>query len=254
MTRVLESQFFTPIELDFLWEALGQGDLPFPLTLKQHGETLGHRSALRKDVMAALAARHLVSMTGRLDGELADLLTVLARPDTAIDLLFLPEDDSARPVTAFGGRIGDNAVVAVQNLEGLELRPVRVDAMAGELVAMLPAGRRGTETSVSLPAEEFTIRTVGRSGGTESDQHSREVAYRLLAERNVRYGEFGVSARDKVRGVMVRTPVLSWSDKASGRYISYIRNGWRTIAPADAGMIRHRLAELTSDVERLAAG
>lgn len=253
MTRVLESQRFTPLELDFLWEALGAGELPYPLTLKLHGETEGRRSMLRRDTMTALAARNLVSMTGRLDAELEDLLTVLARPDTAIDLLFLPEDDGDHTVAAFAGRLGDNAVVALQQADGIELRPVRADAMAGELVALLPAERRGTEVSVSLPADEFTIRTVRRPGGTDSDQHSRDVAYRLLADRNVRYGEFAVSARDRLRGTMVRTPVLTWSDKSSGRYISYVRNGWRTIAPADAGMLRHQLAELTADVERMVA-
>jgi hypothetical protein len=252
MTRVLEPQFFTPLELDFLWEALGGGDLPFPLTLKQHGETEGHRSMLRRDTMTALAARHLVSMTGRLDDELSDLLTVLMRPDMAIDSLFLPDDRADQTVAAFAGRVGDNALIAMQSDRGLELRPVRADAMAGELIAMLPAERRGTETSVSLPAGEFTIVGVRRRASSDSEQHSRDVAYRLLAERNVRYGEFAVSARDQLRGTMVRTPVLSWSDKSSGRYISYVRNGWRTIAPADAGMIRHQLAEMTTDVERLA--
>ena len=254
MTRVLESQFFTPLELDFLWEALGAADLPFPLTLKQHGETEGHRAALRRDTMTALAARNLVSMTGRLDAELEDVLTVLARPDTAIDSLFLPEDDAEHTVAAWAGSIGDNAVVVVQNDQGIELRQVRADAMAGELVAMLPAERRGIETSVSLPADEFTIGRVRRSGASESEQHSRDIGYRLLADRNVRYGEFAVSARDPLRGIMVRTPVLTWSDKSSGRYISYIRNGWRTIAPADAAMIRHQLGEMTADVRRLAAG
>lgn len=254
MTRVLAPQFFTPLELDFLWEELRGGDLPFPLTLKQHGATEGERSMLRRETMTALAARHLVSMTGRIDAELADLLLVLARPDTTIDLLFLPEDDSEHTVAVWAGRIGDFALIAMQNDQGLELRPVRVDAMAGELVAMLPAVRRGTETSVSLPVDEFKIGALNRRGGTESDQHSRDVAYRLLAERNVRYGEFAASARDPLRGIMVRTPVLTWSDKASGRYISYVRNGWRTIAPADAGLIRHQLAEMTTDVERLATG
>ena len=254
MTRVLESQFFTPIELDFLWEALGGADLPFPLTLKQHGETEGHRSMLRRETMTALAARHLVSMTGRLDAELEDLLTVLARPETAIDSLFLPEDGAEQAVAAWAGRIGDNAVVVLQDEQGIELRQVRADAMAGELVAMLPAERRGTETSVSLPVGEFTIGAVRRPAASESEQHSREIAYRLLTERNVRYGEFAVSARDPLHGTMVRTPVLTWSDKPSGRYISYVRAGWRTIAPADAGMIRHQLGEMTAEVQRLAAG
>jgi hypothetical protein len=254
MTRVLESQFLTPVELDFLWEELRAGELPFPLTLQSHGETMGERSMLRRDTMTQLAARQLVSMTGRIDAELADLLLVLARPDVAVDALFLPEDDSTEAVTAFAGRAGSLAVVAVQDQRGLELRPVRVDSMVNEMVGIIPAGRRGTEVSVSLPAEEFNVRTVRRSGGTDSDQHARAVAYRLLTDRNVRYGEFAVSGRDQVRGTSLRTPVLAWSDKSSGRYISYVRGGWRTIAPADAGMLRQRLIEMMRDVERLTAG
>lgn len=253
MTRVLESQFFTPVELDFLWEELGAGDLPFPLTLRQHGATLGERSVLRRETMAALAGRNLVSMTGRLDAELAGVLLVLARAEVAIDLMFLPEDDATEPVTAFAGRVGGHAVLAVQRAHGIELRDVRVDAMASEMVAMVPAGRRGTHTSVSLPVEEFTIQRVRRPGGTDSDRQAREIAHRLLADRNERYGEFAVSGRDRMRGTTLRTPVLSWSDKSSGRYISYVRNGWRTIAPADAGMIRQRLAEMIAEVERLTA-
>ena len=50
-----------------------------------------------------------------------------------------------------------------------------------------------------------------------------------------------------------RSPVLSWFDTDTGRYLTYAKRGtdgheWITIAPADAPTLRHRLGELMAAV------
>jgi hypothetical protein len=50
-----------------------------------------------------------------------------------------------------------------------------------------------------------------------------------------------------------RSPVLSWFDTESGRYLTYNKRGhdgtdWVTIAPADAPTLRARLTELLTTV------
>ena len=59
----------------------------------------------------------------------------------------------------------------------------------------------------------------------------------------------------KPMGGRSRSPVLSWFDTETGRYLTYAKRGgdgreWITIAPADAPTLRHRLTELLADVTR----
>lgn len=247
MTRVLESWIFTPVELDFLWETLGAGELPYPLTLRSHGRTMDERSALRARTMAALAERNIVSMDRRLASEVEDVLMVLANADVGLDLIFVPEL-GAEAVGVYAGRRGGDAVLAMADERGLAVRDIGPDAMIAEVLGVLPGVARGSEHSVSLPAAQFTPgRVLGSGAGTESEKQSRAVARRLLAEPNLRGGQFGVSARTGL-GAIRRAPVLAWLDKPSGRYLSYVRDGWQTMAPADARGLGQRLAELMTEV------
>ena len=47
MSETTGQRVLNPVALDFLWEALGAGDLPYPLELRSHGRTVDERTALR---------------------------------------------------------------------------------------------------------------------------------------------------------------------------------------------------------------
>ncbi|MGW5050560.1 ESX secretion-associated protein EspG [Actinokineospora sp. NPDC004072] len=240
------------LALDFLWEALDAGELPYPLQVRSHGDTVDERTALRHRMHAELAARGLIDRYGRVEPHVEDWLGVLARPDVAIDALFLPQLPG-KAVAVYAAAAGATGVVATQSGDDLHLRRVRADGLVAEVVALLPAAPRGAEASVSLPADEFAaIDPRAVRGLAESDP--RAAAARLVGQPNLRGGQFGVTARDP-NGGRVRGPVLSWFDKPNGRYLTSTSRGrdgreWVTVAPADAQTVRHRLGQLLAEVTR----
>jgi ESX secretion-associated protein EspG len=110
-------------------------------------------------------------------------------------------------------------------------------------VDLLPPVPRGSEPSISVAAADLPH---GRSPA------DRQVLAGLAAQRNHRAGQFAVNAR-KPMGGRSRSPVLSWFDTDTGRYLTYAKRGadgheWITIAPADPPTLRHRLGELMTAV------
>ena len=233
-----------PLALDFLWEALDAGEPPYPLEVRSHGATVDERAALRRRVREDLVAGGLIDHAGRLDPELDGWLGVLARADLSIDSVFLPDLD-APPVLALAAAGRDGAVLAVQQPDGLRLRPIPRDGLVSAIVSLLPGAPRGAEQSVSVRSEELATVPAGRVSSAET----REALARLTALRNRRGGQIGVNSRSDTRGRR-RSPVLAWFDNDTGRYLSQPRDGWVTVAPADAATLRHRVGELVAEVTR----
>ncbi|MCT2582537.1 ESX secretion-associated protein EspG [Actinophytocola gossypii] len=234
-----------PLALDFLWEALGAGELPYPLEVRSHGATMDERAALRRRVSEDLVSAGLIDHGGRLEPELEDWFGVLAQPDLSIDSVFLPELD-APPVLALAAAGRAGAVLAVQHRQELRLRPIPRDGLVSAIVAMLPGAPRGTEQSISVPAAELAAVPAGAAQRT-SDVETRKALATLTAMPNRRGGQIGVNSRTDVRGRR-RSPVLSWFDNDSGRYLTQTRDGWATFAPADAATLRHRIGELATQL------
>jgi hypothetical protein len=233
-----------PLPLDFLWEALGAGEPPYPLEIRSHGATMDERAALRRKVREELVAGGLLDPAGRLEPELAQWLGTLAQPDLSIDSVFLPDLDQP-PVLALAASGRAGAVLAVQRPDGLSLRSIPRDGLVSAIVGLLPGARRGSETSISVPAEE--LEKVPAGGERASTQETRKALARLTARTNLRGGQLGVNSRSDTRGRR-RSPVLAWFDNDTGRYLSQTRAGWVTVAPADAATLRHRLGELVTEV------
>jgi hypothetical protein len=78
-------------------------------------------------------------------------------------------------------------------------------------------------------------------------QETRKALDTLTSMPNHRGGQIGVNSRTDMRGRR-RTPVLAWFDNESGRYLTQTREGWVTIAPADAAALRHRVGELVTEL------
>ncbi|WP_018683840.1 ESX secretion-associated protein EspG [Actinokineospora enzanensis] len=240
----LSTQTLSALALDFLWETVGAGELPYPLEVSSHGETMDERSRLRRRVHHELREQGLLDRSGRLEPEVESLLGLIARPELAVDSVFLPEI-GGRAVCVLVAAQGSRGVVAVQQGEGLQLTPIRANTLVGEVVARLPAAQRGAENSISMPAEDFER---GARGG---DEQARRALARLVAQPNVRGGQVAVTVRDRMGG-RTRSRVLSWFDKPNGRYVTASRRGrdgreWVTVAPADAQTMRHRIGELVAE-------
>ncbi|NKQ58345.1 ESX secretion-associated protein EspG [Amycolatopsis sp. K13G38] len=267
-------EFFTPLTFDFLWESAGLGELPYPLRVRSHGTTMDERSALRHRADQELRARGLRDQYGRLEPHVEDWFALLARPALSIDALHIPEFQQP-PVAILAATDGRTGVLAIQDNDGVWIRPAHADGLAAEVVDLLPAGKRGSEASITLPVEEALRIPPNRvsvmSGGGEPDGKSRrrtslsdriadprEAYARLAGQPRLRGGQLAANSRNELGG-RSRSPVLAWFDTASGRYLSLSRAGtdgreWVTVSPADAKTLRSRLGEMVAAVADRTAG
>jgi EspG family len=239
-------RLLAPPALDFLWEALDAGELPYPLEVRSHGATVDERAVLRRRVREDLIAGGLIDHAGRLDPDLDDWLGTLAQPDLSVDCVFLPEPD-AEPVLALAAAGRAGAVLAVQRPDGLRLHPIPREGLVTAIVGLLPGAPRGTEQSISMPAAELAATVPAGVAERASTQEARKALARLTALPNRRGGQIGVNSRSDMRGRR-RSPVLAWFDNETGRYLSQTRADWVTIAPADSAALRHRIGELVNEV------
>ncbi|WP_216213819.1 ESX secretion-associated protein EspG [Amycolatopsis aidingensis] len=258
------AELLTPLELDFLWESLGAGELPYPLEARSHGETMDERASLRKQVLAELGRRGVLDESGRLDPRFEDWVGVLSGAEVSLDAVHVsaPHAEAVRAVAA---ALGNHAVLAVQDGRGLHLQSVPADGLASAIIGTLPAARRGTERSITVPLEQlvtgagadFMQRRQPSTDGNATADEDRKALARLHAQPRLRGGQIGANARNRVGG-RVRTPVLSWFDTEAGRYLTQASRGrdgreWITIAPADVAALRQRLNEMLSGAVSSAA-
>ncbi|MFI7675180.1 ESX secretion-associated protein EspG [Actinophytocola sp. NPDC049390] len=242
-----QERLISPIALDFLWEALDAGEPPYPLEIQAHGATVDSRAMLRRRIREDLVAEQLLDRSGRLEPQFEEWLLALANPELSIDSVFLP-DTGAESVAAIAAGGRGSAVLAVQQRNGLRLRSVPRDGLVSAIVGMLPPARRGTEISISLPSNELAVAGARNApAGRTSDQETRKALAKLNAMPNQRGGQIAANSRTDMRGRR-RSPVLSWFDNESGRYLTQTKNDWVTIAPADAATLRHRIGEMVASV------
>ncbi|ASR38369.1 hypothetical protein BAY61_28960 [Prauserella marina] len=258
----------TPLDLDFLWEAVGAGELPYPLRPRSHGETMEERAVLRRKVLAELAQRDLVDGDGRPEPFVEDWFGVLTAPEMSIDSVQVAAPE-AEPQLSVAAALGTLGVLIVQDQQGASVEKIVADGLAGAIVGLLPPSPRGKEKSITVPLEQllsgpgvdFLQRRAPSAGGTSAASpwdgggelragadEDRKALARLHAQPRLRGGQLGVNARGRSGG-RVRMPVLSWFDTETGRYFTQAtqcRDGrdWITIAPADTATLRHRLSEM----------
>lgn len=254
----------TPMEFDFLWEQLKLGEYPYPLRVPSHGKTMNERVSLRHRVDRELKAKGVKNNYGVLDPQLDSWLRLLAVNKASVDAAHIPEFE-ARPVAALAASDGAHAVLAVQDAEGMHFRTIFPDAMASEVVNLLPHAERGTARSITLALEE-ALRTqpalVKVAGQKDPGEKAEEEPpppkprfslrkqqpepepeaprRRPLAERSAgdpREDYAQLIAQPRLRGGQLaanardeagrkfRSPALAWFDTVTGRYLSLARTG-----------------------------
>lgn len=281
------ARFFTPMAFDFVWENLELGEVPYPLNVGSHGATVNERASLRHQVDAQLKTQSVKDSFGRVDPEIEQGLTMLARGSSTIDAHYVPEMGHA-PVAAIAATDTSAGVLAVQDSDGIWLRRIFPEAPATEMVGLLPGCKRGTERSITISKEEAARtapeaprassrrqRAEPESGGGWGDRlglgarketrpraslsertagDQRQDYARLAGQPRLRGGQFAVNARN-TWGTRTRSPVLAWFDTDTGRYLSLTRQGpdgheWVTVSPADAKTLRSRLADMAGELAR----
>ncbi|MEV4052736.1 ESX secretion-associated protein EspG [Amycolatopsis sp. NPDC049688] len=240
------AELLTPVEVDFLWESAGLGELPYPFKIPSHGATVDERAMLRRRTLEGLTARGAADGRGRPEPHIEDWFGVLAAPELSLDAVQLIAPD-AEPLLSVAGVLGGQGLLAVQDTRGLHLQPCPPDGLASAIVSLLPGGPRGTEKSITVPRDQLPGGSGALDGRASADDDRKALA-RLFAQPRLRGGQIGANARTRLGG-RTRTPVLSWFDTESGRYLAQSSRGrdgrdWITIAPADAATLRHRLGEM----------
>lgn len=242
------------MEFDFLWESVGAGEVPYPLELRSHGATMSERSELRRQALGALANRGVVDQRGVPHPRVSDQFGLLAGASVSVDSVHIP-DPGAKAVLAVGGAAGDQALLAVQDTQGLRLRELPADGLASAVTGLFPPAPRGRERSVTLPLDTLVAGAgadfLQRRNGSAADDDRKTLA-RLHVQPRLRGGQIGVNVRAAAGG-RSRSPVLSWFDTESGRYLTQVSRGadgrdWITIAPADAATLRHRIGEMLREL------
>ena len=271
-------EFFTPLAFDFLWESMGIGELPYPLQVRSHGATEDERVSLRHRVQAELKARGIRDRQGRLEPQVEEWLILLARATLSIDAQHIP-DFRQPPIAVLAGTDGRAGVVAIQDVNGIWLRSAPADGLVSAIIDVLPAGRRGSEASITLPLDEALhtapIRVPVSAGSQQADAPAdgkarrrerterpslseritadpREAYGKLAGQPRLRGGQLAANSRNGLGGKQ-RSRVLAWFDTATGRYLSLARAGtdgreWVTISPAEPKTLRIRLGEMVATV------
>jgi EspG family len=231
--------------LDILWDDLRLGQLPFPLEVRSHGETVGVRAQIRAAVYADLVSRGLATGT-RPDDGLVEKLRLLAEPQVSVDLVALLDLSDTEPLMALAVARGRHGLVATQRKLTVSLRGMRGELVVATLVDMLPRTPAGQDKSVTRPAAAFQkSRNLVHAGGvlrTVTGPDSGRAARPVL-----RAGQLGVTRIDE-SGRRQREPGIGWFDTEEGRYATTITAGpdgadWVTVWPADNARLAHRLSE-----------
>ncbi|HEV2777894.1 MAG TPA: ESX secretion-associated protein EspG [Actinophytocola sp.] len=245
-------------EFDIVWELLGLGEHPYPISVPSFGATMDERAALRDRVLRELAERGLHD--GReLHPRLEDLLVMLVRNRFTID----GQLAVGRHLRVLAAGRGDYGLLAVLTDDDLRLEPVRGGAVVSAVVALLPDEKPGPGGPVTLPSALFGEAAEAYEGsgylGFERVMQRGGITGRGLRTLSTLVesgrhggGQLAANSVDRV-GRRTRSAVLNWFDTEAGRYVVYAerrrdREEWLTFTPGDAQRIAQRLTDLVASV------
>lgn len=246
------------LEYDLLWEHLQLGAQPTVLAIDRHGVTTEQRARLREQGWSTLAAKGL-GTPGAFHRDLEQSLRLLANPRWEIDGR-LHLDASPRTSTLIAAN-ADRAVLAVLRPDEFTLYRLAPTGLAQAAVEQLPGHPPGNGVSITLPAD--TLDAVAEVAGEDRLRLQRELVGRGLDRADarkvtevlgsvIRFGQFGVSGKDRTGRRTRGSHVVTWYDTPGGRYLFTRRTSggqpWATLAPGSDAALRQQLTELLDEV------
>ncbi|GAB1512244.1 ESX secretion-associated protein EspG [Actinophytocola sp. KF-1] len=245
------------LEFDVLWEHLRLGALPLVVKVPSPGKTYEERAEIETRVWADLEARGL----GRpvdVNPDIAELLTVLARPEREVDVRAYV----GRNVRVLAASAGETAAICELSEGSVTLRSASASGLPSAALSVLPARAAGPGQSVTLRTEDFEAAANSAGGTREGFSHAllsgglRSDDATALAEmiKDVEHlGNFGAAARDRLGRRRRAERVVSFFDTEDGRYVQVRRPAddgtlWTTISPADIRKLTHHVTELLDEV------
>ncbi|MEU4745158.1 ESX secretion-associated protein EspG [Actinosynnema sp. NPDC023658] len=234
------------LEFDLLWEDLGEGQPPYPLEVRSHGETMDARDALGSEVLRTLTEAGLADGV-EVSTELEDLFTLLAHGEVSVDALVFRPHPWRVLATARGGR----GVLAVLNDHEVALEPVT--DLTSAITRVIGDAPAGPGEQVRMPRSVFAAAMDGyaKAGhqGLERALSQADITGRatrgittLVDSPRQATGQLAVT------GPAGRSRVLSWTDTAAGRYAltteESVHTEWVHLSPADTPWLTRRLTEL----------
>lgn len=243
-------------EFDVLWEALELPRRHVALDVPSDGATRDERREVVESAWASLSERRL-ARNGRVSGEVADLLHLLARPRFGVDVWVWAEREiRGRAVSA-----GSQAVLAVVDNAEVWLIPATEDGLPEAAVSVAGDLTPGIGQTVSIPypvlreadaaakGDAKALVTALEDRGVELFQ-AQELSGMLLGQEA--RGQFGAerAGRDGVTHRAGR--VVAFFDTDAGRYLFQVakdREGreWATVTPSDNALLATRIRELMAE-------
>lgn len=244
----------TSEQYDICWADLNLGEHVYPLRILSHGQTYEERAYLRRRVYQQLGARGL-ARGERLEPELRDTLTLLARAPVWVDMHWLSEPGQTEMERAVAARSGEHGLVARLNAAGLRLMPRRGSSLLLELIDQLPATGAAPGQSITLPrtalapsqpAERESVYATSPATSGRF-RHQVRTLETVLAKPRLRGGQIVANARDRT-GKQHRSRPMEWFDTEAGRWTVHLQpatDGGEhlTVAPADSARIATQVAE-----------
>lgn len=251
--------FLSTAEYGVVWSELGLGRMPYPLSVLSVGFRTEERAKVVAEAWESLARQGLADGT-RVDEGLADLLTLLAKPQVSVDVL----GDIGEPLRALAARDGDAAAVAVLTDAGLTLRAIHPSTLASSLTALLPYAESGPGHAFTFPHSVLQAALSTDDDDEDDDvffggdQHDVLVRagmsvgdarmFAELVDARRQGGQFGINSRNRSRGGMVREATLvTWFDTAGGRYLVVRDHNWLSVTPTGTDRIATRIDQLLAN-------
>ncbi|WP_132877737.1 ESX secretion-associated protein EspG [Tamaricihabitans halophyticus] len=199
-------------------------------------------------------AREVLAAVGlyqgdRLDPRFRDALVVLTRPSVEFSCW---ATDAQGPYRILVAAIGSDAVALSRAGDLVRLQPARPDALAEDLVAMLPDTQPAKAHALNVPRSTFDNLLNPAPGGTtgrRADEHAAKQLRAALELPRTHTAELHAATRDRsgARNPAGRATVL---DTAKGRWlIRSKQNGakgddWIVATPATPRLLIDTLYEL----------
>ncbi|WP_307845750.1 ESX secretion-associated protein EspG [Saccharomonospora sp. NB11] len=257
MTVAGNSVVLSALEFDVLWDELDLARRHVALEVPSPGVTWTERARFVEQAWESLADRGL-ARGRRVVPEIADLMHLLARPRTSVDVWVWTD----RRITGLAASSGRDAVLGVVDSGEVWLIPSRDEALAASAVSVAGELAPGVGRSVSVPHDVLIEADAEARGdakalvpalqdrGVELWQ-AQELAGMLLGM--VTRGQFGAQRLDRDGRVRRAERVVAFYDTDAGRYLFQVapggdRRDWATVAPADNTLLAERVWELLGDV------